>query len=70
MHRERGDERPEGMPETFDPLLHYIGLFDEEEQGSDVVEPERTLEEQLQWHIVHGEDRDLDVHLDAVGAVF
>lgn len=58
----RGAERPEGMPETFDPLLHFIGLFPD---GAETTEVRRTLadlpvEEALQRHIIDGEDKDLE----------
>ena len=62
----RGDARPEGMPENFDPLLHFIGLFPE---GTESVEAKRTLadlpvEEALQRHIIDGEDKALEATLD------
>jgi len=61
----RGAQRPEGKPETFDPLLHFIGLFPD---GADAVADTRadeslTTEERLQRHIVDGEDKDLEAHL-------
>ncbi len=61
----RGAERPEGMPENFDPLLHFIGLFpDGEEVAAAESTVARTLEERLQHHIIDGEHKDLDRTLD------
>ncbi|MFM9144233.1 MAG: homocysteine S-methyltransferase family protein [Phycisphaerales bacterium] len=62
----RGAARPEGMPESFDPLLHFIGLFPE---GTETVEAKRTLadlpvEEALQRHIIDGEDKGLEQTLE------
>ncbi len=62
----RGAQRPNGQPETFDPLLHFIGLFPD---GEDAVHDTRadedlTIEERLQRHIVDGEDKDLETHLN------
>lgn len=58
----RGAERPEGMPEEFDPLLHFIGLFPD---GTEVVETRKSIadlpvEEALRAHIIDGEDRPLE----------
>jgi 5-methyltetrahydrofolate--homocysteine methyltransferase len=62
----RGDRRPEGMPEDFDPLLHFIGLFPESDaEPAERVEMESlSLEEQLRRHIIDGEQGNLTVHLD------
>jgi 5-methyltetrahydrofolate--homocysteine methyltransferase len=61
----RGAERPEGKPENFDPLLHFISLFpDGEEAAATTRRANLTLEERLQAHIVDGEDKDLDRTLD------
>jgi 5-methyltetrahydrofolate--homocysteine methyltransferase len=62
----RGAERPEGQPENFDPLLHFISLFPD---GAETAEAKRTLadlpvEEALQRHIIDGEDKDLEQTLD------
>jgi len=61
----RGAQRPEGQPETFDPLLHFIGLFPDGEDASVAKHSTAnlTIEEKLQWHIVDGEDKDLDADL-------
>ncbi|MDZ4831439.1 MAG: methionine synthase [Phycisphaerae bacterium] len=62
----RGDRRPEGMPENFDPLLYYIGLFPDGEEAVKAVATENlSLEERLQQHIVDGESKDLDKTLDS-----
>ncbi len=62
---QRGDERPEGQPEDFDPLLHFIGLFpDDAVVASQEEKKERTLEEKLKYHIIDGERQDLETHLD------
>ncbi len=61
----RGAERPEGKPEEFDPLIHFIGLFPEGEQA--VVErkgiADLPVEEALRRHIIDGEDGQLDATL-------
>jgi 5-methyltetrahydrofolate--homocysteine methyltransferase len=62
----RGASRPEGMPESFDPLIHFIGLFPD---GAEQAEARRTLadlpvEEALQRHIIDGEDKALEQTLD------
>ncbi|MFO0875570.1 MAG: methionine synthase [Phycisphaerales bacterium] len=62
----RGADRPEGMAENFDPLLHFIGLFpDGTEEGKVDRGADLTLEERLQQHIVDGEDKGLDETLNA-----
>ncbi len=65
IHDRRGENRPDGMPVDFDPLLHFINLFPE---GETRVEPEQIeslpLEEQLRRHIIDGEDAQLAEHLD------
>src|SRR6185436_11847522 len=64
----RGTERPEGKAENFDPLLYFISLFpdDQEVGGREAASDESlTIEERLQRHIVDGEQRDLEAHLDA-----
>ncbi|MEE8153847.1 MAG: methionine synthase [Phycisphaerales bacterium] len=61
----RGDERPEGMPADFDPLLYYISLFPDDDAATQPIDIRTlSLEEQLQRHIVDGEDKDLQEHLD------
>ena len=61
----RGAERPEGQPESFDPLLHFISLFPD---GVSAVkaEPMETLaiEDRLQRHIIDGEEKSLEASLD------
>jgi 5-methyltetrahydrofolate--homocysteine methyltransferase len=61
----RGAKRPKGKPADFDPLLYFIGLFPE---GQEAVESEPmeslTLEEQLQRHIIDGDDEHLSDHLE------
>ena len=55
------DRRREG----YDPLLHFIGLFpDEGSSRPKAAAKDMTLEELLQAHIVDGEKRDLERHLD------
>jgi len=61
----RDTDRPDGMPEPFDPLLHYIGLFpDGEEATESVATADLSLEERLQRHIVDGEHKHLEETLD------
>jgi 5-methyltetrahydrofolate--homocysteine methyltransferase len=63
----RGEQRPAGKPENFDPLLYFISLFPEgdelsaREAASGMV---FSIEETLQHHIVDGEQKDLEKHLD------
>ena len=61
----RGDERPEGTPEDFDPLIHYIGLFPEgevEDRGPAMAD--LGIEDRLRRHIIDGEDSGLAETLD------
>lgn len=62
----RGDRRPEGKAADFDPLHHFIGLFpDVDDADATAASTENlTIEERLQRHIIDGEDRDLESHLD------
>ena len=61
----RGADRPEGMPEDFDPLLHFIGLFPEDGETEERVSMESlTVPERLQRHIIDGEDDGLAETLD------
>jgi len=61
----RGDSRPEGKPEDFDPLMHYIGLFPDDASAAPVAKKENlSLEEKLQQHIIDGEKQDLEANLD------
>ncbi|MFO0962731.1 MAG: methionine synthase [Phycisphaerales bacterium] len=62
----RGATRPEGKPESFDPLLHFISLFPD---GEEAVQQKRTLadlpvEEALRQHIVDGEEGGLEATLE------
>ncbi|MDP7029156.1 MAG: methionine synthase [Phycisphaerales bacterium] len=61
-----GTGLPAGLQdESHDPLQHLIDLFDED-SGVERAEPQthRSLEEVLQAHIVDGEKRELEAHLD------
>lgn len=61
----RGDERPEGQPENFDPLIHFINLFpDDGEKKKEAKKENLTIEELLANHIIDGEKQDLEAHLD------
>lgn len=61
----RGAARPEGKPENFDPLLHFISLFPDGEEATKIERSTAmSVEERLQAHIIDGEDRDLDRTLD------
>ncbi len=54
----------DGGPEGRDPLLYFIGLFpDDGATRRKVVRENVTIEELLQDHIVDGEKRDLELHL-------
>jgi 5-methyltetrahydrofolate--homocysteine methyltransferase len=59
------DRRREG----FDPLTHFIGLFPDDGSGASTAKPQAEMEtlpieEQLRKHIIDGEKRDLQKHLD------
>jgi 5-methyltetrahydrofolate--homocysteine methyltransferase len=62
----RGEQRPDGMPENFDPLHHFIGLFPDDDSTKEVASDIENLpiEERLQRHIIDGEDRDLEIDLE------
>ena len=61
----RGEKRPEGKPENFDPLMHFIGLFPEDADAKPQAAKENlSLEEKLQRHIIDGEKQDLEANLD------
>ncbi len=62
----RGDERPEGMAQDFDPLLHFIGLFPDADEVAVARESlaDLPVRERLQRHIVDGEDAGLAEALD------
>jgi len=58
----RCERRPENMPEDFDPLLHFIGLFPEGGRREQPPTVETLpLEKQLRCHIIDGDDRDLAI---------
>jgi 5-methyltetrahydrofolate--homocysteine methyltransferase len=64
----RGEQRPQGKAENFDPLLHFISLFPdgEEAAGRDTSnDANLSIEEKLQRHIVDGEQKNLEEHLHA-----
>lgn len=61
----RGTDRPEGMSEDFDPLLHFIGLFPEGEiRDEGPAMEDLPVEERLLRHIIDGEDSGLPESLD------
>ncbi len=61
----RGQDRPEGLAEDFDPLLHFIGLFpDEETEDTGPALADLSLEDRLRRHIIDGEDTGLAETLD------
>ncbi len=62
-----GTGLPAGVAdETFDPLQAFIALFEDDERQEQTQDAaERSIEEMLQAHIVEGEKRDLEAHLDA-----
>ena len=61
----RGDDRPEGQDDDFDPLIHFIGLFPDEGAAAPKPKPENlTIEQVLANHIIDGEKQDLEAHLD------
>jgi 5-methyltetrahydrofolate--homocysteine methyltransferase len=51
--------------ESHDPLHHFIALFtDADAVQAEAASAERSLEEHLQAHIVDGEKRELEAHLE------
>jgi 5-methyltetrahydrofolate--homocysteine methyltransferase len=58
----RGADRPQGKPEEFDPLLHFIGLFPDGEETAVARKSiaDLPVEEALRAHIVDGEDKPLE----------
>ncbi len=63
---QRGDDRPEGKPADFDPLMHFIGLFPDDDSGEQTKQAAEalSLEDKLQRHIIDGEKLDLEKDLD------
>ncbi len=60
----RGAERPDGQPESFDPLLYFISLFPD--GGPTVKAPAMEtleIEARLQRHIVDGDEKSLEASL-------
>ncbi|MDG2055498.1 MAG: methionine synthase [Phycisphaerales bacterium] len=65
IHNSRDDRRPEGMDASFDPLVHFIGLFEDAAEQVDVVEMATlSIEQRLHMHIVNGELEALAENLD------
>ncbi len=61
----RGESRPEGKPADFDPLHHFISLFPDGEEAAPKQDLDSLpIEEQLQRHIIDGEQQHLAEHLD------
>lgn len=65
-HSRGGTGLPAGVDdESHDPLRHFIGLFPEDAaQTKAKQERSLSLEEWLQLHVVDGEKRELETHLD------
>ncbi len=65
VYDKRGDQRPKGCNEEFDPLLHFLSLFDDEtvEEVEDVSD--QPLDVQLRSHILNGQKEGLRETLDA-----
>ena len=67
----RGEDRPDGKPEDFDPLLHFISLFPDDMDDAPVQAMEDLdLEERLQRHIVDGEDQGIEETLEEARAKY
>ncbi len=67
----RGADRPEGQPESFDPLLHFISLFPDGASAVQAAPMETlTIEDRLQRHIVDGEEKSLEASLDEALKVY
>ena len=67
----RGEDRPEGMSEDFDPLLHFIGLFPDGEVVDDGPSMEELpLEDRLRRHIIDGEDLGLEESLEEARGIY
>ncbi len=62
----RGASRPEGKPESFDPLLYFISLFPDADAAAVQAPPTEslTVEQRLQRHIIDGEQKGLAETLD------
>ena len=63
----RGEGRPAGQPESFDPLLHFISLFPDGESASRSAHAplaELPLEARLRAHIIEGDPTDLSATLE------
>ena len=65
VYDKRGDQRPDGCNEDFDPLLHFLSLFDDEtvEEVEDVSD--QPLDVQLRSHVINGQKEGLHETLDA-----
>lgn len=67
----RGSDRPEGMAEDFDPLLHFIGLFpDGEVVDEGPAMEDLPLEDRLRRHIIDGEDQGLQASLEEARGIY
>ena len=69
----RSVQRPEGKPEEFDPLLHFISLFPDAAAGSaPAAAPLASLsvEDRLQRHIIDGEQKGLGETLDEALTIY
>jgi 5-methyltetrahydrofolate--homocysteine methyltransferase len=65
VYDHRGKQRPDGFEEDFDPLLHFLSLFEDEsvEEPEDVSD--QPLDVQLRSHILNGQKDGLHETLDA-----
>ncbi|MSR70199.1 MAG: methionine synthase [Phycisphaerales bacterium] len=67
----RGADRPDGQPEKFDPLLHFISLFPDGVSAVALAPmAELPIEERLQRHIVDGEEKALEESINAALAIY
>ncbi len=66
IYDRRGDDRPEGKPNDFDPLINFIELFDDDAaiSTSQPAQENVSIEQCLINHIVDGEKLDLETDLD------
>jgi 5-methyltetrahydrofolate--homocysteine methyltransferase len=62
IYDRRGEDRPEGAPENFDPLARFIELFKDVTTAAGAAKKsksDQTIEERLRSHIIDGEKQGL-----------
>ena len=64
IHDRRGEDRPEGKGEDFDPLVHYLELFEDHEEAPQEDTSALPLPQRLARHIIDGRRDGLEDALD------